>query len=446
MDCGITACEPARTAKHAGLDLIITDHHTPPSCAAQLPDAYAIVHPRLPTEPPASHTPYPFGDLCGAGVAYKLAWRLCTKAAGTPKVAPPVRQHLIDMLVPAALGVIADVVPLLGENRIIARHGLALMKQSSIEGLRALIDASRLGGDKIDAEDVGFRLAPRLNAAGRMGHAREALELLTTATGPRAQEIARSLSKLNDQRRTAERQIADSASERAVAEGMAQGDGRIIVLADATWHRGVVGIACSRLVDKFGRPTILLQREGDLCTGSARSIDAYDLHAALDSCSDLLEKFGGHAMAAGLSVRVDRLAQLGERLQAHAAARLTEGDLVPSIHYDAHARLHELTLDAMSALASLGPFGAGNPRVRLVLRGVRLSQPVRTLGSSGEHIALHAQQDGRAVRLVGWNLAQHAQGLRAGQLFDAVVEPKISTWSGPAAIEPEVVDFSRTLS
>ncbi len=438
VDCGITACAPALAARAAGLDLIITDHHTPPARAEDLPEAYALVHPRLPG---VAGPAYPFGELCGAGVAYKLAWRLCTLAAGAARLPEPMRRHLIDMLVPAALGAIADVVPLVGENRIMARHGLALMKRSSIEGLRALIEASRLSNDKVEAEDVGFRLAPRLNAAGRMGHAREAVELLTTATGARAEEIAIVLSKLNDERRTTEKLIADEAGKRAVNEGMAQGAGRIIVLADEAWHRGVVGIACSRLVERFGRPTILMQREGDLCSGSARSIAGYDLHAALAGCADLLEKFGGHAMAAGLSVRSDRVAELAARLQDHAAARLGAEDLVAGIEYDAEASLRELGLDAVAALAGLGPFGAGNPRVRALVRGVRLSQPPRALGSSGHHAAMHVEQDGRVLRLVAWNFAEHAAGLRPGQRLDAVIEPKISTWTGARVVEPEVVDL-----
>lgn len=435
VDCGITARAPALAARAAGLDLIITDHHTPPADTADLPAAFALVHPRLPG------SAYPFGDLCGAGVAYKLAWRLCTMAAGTIRVPDAMRQHLIDMLVPAALGAIADVVPLHGENRIIARHGLALMKRSSIEGLRALIDASRLASDKIEAEDVGFRLAPRLNAAGRMGHAGQAVELLTTATGSRALEIASSLSALNDERRATEKRIAESAAERAVAEGMADGAGRAIVLADEAWHRGVVGIACSRLVDRFGRPTILLQREGDLCSGSARSVPGYDLHAALESCRDLLDSFGGHAMAAGLSLRADRVPALAARLQAHAAERLAPEDLVAGVEYDAQASLRELGLKDVGALAGLGPFGAGNPRVRVLLRGITLTQRVRTLGASGEHLALHTQQDGRAMRLVAWRFGEHAASLPQGARLDAVVEPKVSTWSGLPTVEPEVVDL-----
>ncbi|MCA9288081.1 MAG: single-stranded-DNA-specific exonuclease RecJ [Phycisphaerales bacterium] len=434
VDCGITAVEPARRARLAGLDLIITDHHTPPATAADLPDALAIVHPRLPGGN------YPFGDLCGAGVAYKVAWRLCTLHAGSDRVPPPIRQHLIDMLVPAALGAIADVVPLRDENRAMTLHGLRLMKQPRIEGLQRLIEASRLDGDRIEAEDVGFRLAPRLNAAGRMGHAREAVELLTTATGDRAVEIARALSRLNDERRATERRIAEEAAQRAIDRGMADGDGRFIVLADPAWHRGVVGIACSRLVERFGRPTILLQNEDGLCMGSARSIPCFDLHGALESCRDLLESFGGHAMAAGLKIRADRVEELRDRLQSHAAASLHEDDLDNALEFDTETTLPEMDVASVESLAGLGPFGAGNPRVRVLVRGIELSQPPRTIGNSGEHLSLMGRQDRRTMRFVAWKFAEHLPRLRPGTKLDVLIEPKISSWSGSRTVEPEVVD------
>ncbi|MEZ6233039.1 MAG: single-stranded-DNA-specific exonuclease RecJ [Phycisphaerales bacterium] len=434
VDCGITAVEPARRARRAGLDLIITDHHTPPATAADLPDALAIVHPRLPGGT------YPFGDLCGAGVAYKVAWRLCTLHAGSDRVPRPIRQHLIDMLVPAALGAIADVVPLRDENRAMTLHGLRLMKQPRIEGLQRLIEASRLDGDRIEAEDVGFRLAPRLNAAGRMGHASEAVELLTTATGDRAVEIARALSRLNDERRATERRIADEAAQRAIDHGMAQGDGRFIVLADPAWHRGVVGIACSRLVERFGRPTILLQNEDGLCMGSARSIPGYNLHGALESCRDLLESFGGHTMAAGLKVKADRVEELRDRLQSHAAASLHEDDLDNALEFDTETTLPEMDVASVESLVGLGPFGAGNPRVRVLVRGVELSQPPRTIGNSGEHLSLMGRQDRRTMRFVAWKFAEHLPRLRPGTKLDVLIEPKISTWNGSRTVEPEVVD------
>ena len=251
VDCGVTAFEPARVAKDAGVDLIITDHHNLPTEGQGLPDAYAIVHPRLPG------SNYPFGELCGAGVAFKLAWRLLTLAHGGAKLPEAWRGLLLELLGLCALGVIADVVPLVDENRVIARFGLVKIKYTANPGLAALVEASGLGGENVQAEDVGFKLGPRLNACGRMGHAREAVELLTTATGERAAEIAAQLSRLNTQRQATERGIVEQACAMAVDAGMTTDDTRAIVLAHPEWHAGVVGIVCSRLVEKFARPVVM---------------------------------------------------------------------------------------------------------------------------------------------------------------------------------------------
>ncbi|MEM9373905.1 MAG: DHH family phosphoesterase, partial [Planctomycetota bacterium] len=236
VDCGITAHESAAVARELGVDLIITDHHNPPANADALPDAFAVVHPRRPD------SIYPWGELCGAGVAYKLAWRLATLHAGSRTVPPASRELLLELLGLAALGTIADVVPLTDENRVIARFGLMNLSRTSNPGLRALIEASGLGSSRVDAEAVGFRLAPRLNAVGRLGHAREAFELLTDATGARAEELAETLSGLNDERRRVERRIVDEACEQAEQAGMTGVDSRAIVLRSPDWHPGVIGI------------------------------------------------------------------------------------------------------------------------------------------------------------------------------------------------------------
>ena len=220
VDCGITAVEPARVARERGVDLIITDHHNPPADEAMLPPAFAVVHPRRPG------SQYPYGELCGAGVAFKLAWRLATMESGGARVSESTRELLLELLGLCSLGVIADVVPLNGENRVIASFGLKRIKHSRLEGLRALVEASGLAGENVEAEDVGFKLGPRLNACGRMGHAREAVELLTTATGPRAIEIATQLSRQNDERRSTEQRILEEAIELAQAAGMTGPDRR----------------------------------------------------------------------------------------------------------------------------------------------------------------------------------------------------------------------------
>lgn len=435
VDCGITAREPARAARDLDLDLIITDHHNPPSSMDELPQAFAVVHPRRPD------SSYPFGELCGAGVAYKLAWRLATLSAGGERVGSSLREVLVDLLGPVALGVIADVVPLVDENRVLARFGLPRVRGSRIEGLRALVAASGLDGEDIDAEAAGFRLGPRLNACGRMGHAAEAVELLTTATGPRAQEIAERLSALNQRRQATEREILARACEMADAAGMTSPDRRAIVLAHEQWHPGVVGIVCSRLVELHHRPVILMQDKDGLCAGSGRSVDGFNLHGGLDACADLLETFGGHDMAAGLRLRTDRLAAFVDRFTEHTNRHLGEDALIGRVSFDCPARVGELTLDAVADLARLGPFGRANPRVRLLLQGVVLDRPPARMGAGGRHAQLWLGDGPARLRAVAWGQGDLADQLRGGARVDAVVCPKLSHWNGSARVECELDDL-----
>lgn len=440
VDCGITALEPALAAKRAGIDLIITDHHSPPAEEAGLPEAFAVVHPRRPG------AGYPYGELSGAGVAYKLAWRLASMHCGTARVSPALRTLLLEMLAFAALGAIADVVPLTGENRVLTSFGLARIKGSSNPGLRALIEASRLAGEKIDTEQVGFSLAPRLNACGRMGHAREAVELFTTATGDRAMEIAKNLTKLNDVRRATERKITEQAMKMAEAAGMTRPDRRAIVLAHEDWHPGVVGIVCSRLVDRFGRPTILLQRKEGICGGSGRSIEGFSLHGALEQCARHLSSFGGHDMAAGMKLDPANLEAFAAAFIEVANAGITEEQLTPSLSVDCDAMLEELTPEAVRDLERLAPFGPGNPRPRIRLVDVVLATRPEPFGSDASHLSLlikstASRAEARTVRVVGWKWAENRDRLAAGVAIEAVVYPKLNTWNGRTRVEPELADL-----
>lgn len=437
VDCGITANGPAMVARDLGIDLIITDHHNGAENQADLPPAYAIVHPRRPG------SVYPFGDLCGAGVAYKLAWRLCTMHAGSARIPQLLRDLLVDLLGLAALGAIADVVPLLGENRVIVRSGLSRIRTSPFIGLRALVKASGLDGDRIDTDGVGFSLAPRLNACGRLGHAREALELMLTDDPGRAAEIARELTRLNDNRRAVEKQIAEQAFELARESGMLDSDTRAIVLAHPEWHTGVIGIVCSRLVERTGRPTILLQHQGDMLAGSGRSIDGYSLHAALCECSPHLHTFGGHDMAAGLKLAPDKLEAFRAAFSSHAARMLNPEDLIPRVQFDCDASIRDLTPLAIRQLELLAPFGRENPPVRVRLTGLRVSARPEPFGKAGGHIKLTVRDGDRSLRVIGWNWAsrhpQTAASIPVGTRIDALVIPKLSTWSG--LVEPELVDL-----
>ncbi len=445
VDCGVTAVEPARVARQHAVDLVITDHHCPPARLEDLPDAFAVVHPRRPD------SAYPFPDLCGAGVAYKLAWRLATLHAGSGpggRVPEDLRRLLIDLLAFAALGTIADIVPLHGENRVIARFGLSRARVAPFVGLQALIHASGLADEKLGEFEVGFRLGPRLNAAGRMGHAREAVELFTTATPERAAVIAEHLSLQNQARRQVEAAILDQACSLAESNGMTRPDRRAIVLAHPDWHAGVVGIVCSRLVERFHRPAILMQARDGACHGSARSIDAFDLHAALSACAAHLDTFGGHTMAAGLHLVESKLPAFTDAFLAHAHAHINEDRLRPLLSIDCPVEPHELTPDAVAALDTLAPFGAGNPTVKILLRDVRIDMPPKLMGGSGKHLALQlrghpfAGRPGPMFRAVAWNWGDQIDRVAAGMMTQVVATPKISLWTGRPVVEMEVRDLS----
>lgn len=437
VDCGITAVEPAAVAKELGVDLIITDHHNPPDDLAAMPDAFAVVHPRRPD------SGYPFGELCGAGVAYKLAWRLATMHGGSERVAPPIRALLLDLLALAALGTIADIVPLVDENRVIVRHGLRRIRHVQIEGLHALIIAAGLDSDAIDTEGVGFRLAPRLNAVGRIGHAREALELMTTATGDGARRLAERLTQLNEDRRAQEQKILSQAIEMAEGSGMTGGGHRAIVLASDNWHPGIVGIVCSRLVDRYARPTILMCTGDGVCKGSGRSIGGFNLHAGLEACAEHLESFGGHDMAAGMKCTAEKFDAFRDGFLAHAHERLNPEDLIRTVRPDSDAKIHELTAHSIEQLERLSPFGAGNPRVRVRLTNLRLNGSPEQFGKAGNHLSLRvtdATDRGAVIRLIGWNWWRHHEAIPRGARLEVIVEPKVSRWKGNTRIEPILVD------
>lgn len=441
VDCGITAVNEARAARHAGLDLIITDHHNTPaeSDGGGLPDAFAIVHPRVSGE---AGQRYPFGELCGAGVAFKLAWRLASLHAGSGRVDGAMRTVLLDMLALAGLATIADVVPLVDENRLIARFGLARTRSTAIEGLGALLRVSSLDGENIGAEEAGFVLGPRLNACGRMGHAREAVELLTTARGGRAMQIAEELDAHNRDRRATERRIFEQACELAAAGGMTGDDQRAIVLASEGWHPGVVGIVCSRLVGRFGRPAVLLCKDGDALKGSGRSIDGFNLHAGLSACAEHLETFGGHDMAAGLALHDDRFDAFVERFMEVANGAISVEDLTPSLRVDCEAQIDELSPATARQLAALGPFGRENPRPSLLLRGARVSRDAQAMGQNGRHlqVRIRAGEGGREMRLIGWSWGERCDALRTGVAIDAVVTPKVNVFRGVESVEGEISD------
>lgn len=429
VDCGITAVTEAAEARKLGIDLIITDHH---EYRTELPDALRV-HPRL------TDTPYPFDGLSGAGVAFKLAWLVATRAAGSPKVETRIRELLLDAVALAALGLVADVMPLLDENRILVKHGLTRLRSKPTPGLKALLDSAGLGeAASIRAEDVAFKLAPRLNAAGRLGCARLVVDLLTTPSSERARDLATYLEGQNQQRQATERKITAEAREQA--EGYA--DQPALVLASPDWHPGVIGIVAGRLADQFARPTLLIAVGADQATGSGRSIAGFELHAALAQCESELIAHGGHAAAAGFRLAPDRVDSLREKFVEAVRRSFPAGPPQPVLRLDAEVPLATLTDKLVTSLDTLEPFGMAHPRPRFLATGVKVLESPRKIGQGERHLSCQVSQGGTRLRAVGWGLAERAEELMSagGQVSLAFV-PKINDWNGRRSVQLEVVDF-----
>ena len=332
VDCGIASLEEADEAKRLGIELIVTDHH---EMKDRLPDAAVCVHPRLPG------CDYPFAGLSGAGVAFKLAWALAVRHCGSEKVTERLRNYLLDALCHATLGLVADVVPLHDENRILVRCGLNRLREKPPLGVKALIDSAQIAPNgPIRAEDVSFKLAPRINAAGRLGCARLVVEMLTTSNAAKAKEVAEYLEGQNSQRQSIERRMFFQAKE--MVERHHAPDCSAVVMAHADWHAGVIGIVAGRMVEHLGKPVILFAHKdgAEIITGSGRSIPGFELHKALKACDDLLVGHGGHAMAAGMKIRPDNIDAFRERLQQVAARQFPTGTPpAPSLRLDAEVPL-----------------------------------------------------------------------------------------------------------
>jgi single-stranded-DNA-specific exonuclease len=450
VDCGVTAVDPCALAAARGLDVIVTDHHDfrfsghdahlePGTSSLLLPDVHAIVHPRISQE-----HPYPNPHLCGAGVAFKLAWAVGKAVTGQPRVSEDFRAFLIDSLALAALGTIADVVPLIGENRVLARFGLGSVKQSKMIGLRALIESANLTGEKIDSYHVGFLLAPRLNAAGRMGHAQLAVEMLTHADEARAGEIASYLESQNRARQQAERQILDQALEQAAHLRLDTDEHSAIVLGATGWHAGVIGIVASRVVDRFHKPTIMVslsEDNGRIGQGSGRSISGFHLARALEACDETLVAHGGHEMAAGLKVKSERFEDFRAAFLAHAKRTLASEALVPRLPLEGEAALRDITPALASDLQRLGPFGQGNRRPVLCCRDVELAGPPKPCGKDAQHLQLYLRQNGTHLRAIAFRAADLLDRLKPGIKFDLAVEPCLNEWNGQRYVELEVKDI-----
>jgi single-stranded-DNA-specific exonuclease len=456
VDCGIASVAEADLARQLGLELIITDHHEPKE---QLPAADVIVHPRLNpasggrestgaelhlgTDVPRSPEMYPFGELSGSGVAFKVAWALCQRASGDTRVTPRFRDFLLESVTLAALGMIADVVPLFDENRIFVRHGLARLRQTTSVGLKALIEACGLQERaNILAENVAYGLAPRLNAAGRLGCARLVVELLTTTSPIRANELAKFLNNQNLQRQTIERRILAQARERL--DGVDLDAAPAIVLADPEWHAGVIGIVAGRLAEQYARPALLisLTKEGGIGQGSGRSVADFPLHLALRECSTGLLSHGGHAAAAGFKIYASEIDAFRERFIAHAAEYFREKPVTPKLKLDAELPLSAVTPGLIEAIDRLEPYGAGNPRPLFLAGPVQVVGEPRRIGNGERHLRFRIRQEGTTLPVIAFNFGDRAQELMSAEGWCFVAfSPSFNEWQGFRSVQLEVRDF-----
>ncbi len=397
VDNGIRAGAAIARANELGVDVIVTDHHLP---EAELPPALAVINPNR------VDCDYPNPNLCGAGVAFKLAHAILT---GLDWPAAKVLRVVESFLKLVAIATVADIVPLTGENRVIVKHGLAGLRDARNPGLRALLKVAGFADRVPDAGEIGFRLAPAINASGRMDSAGQAVRMFLTNDADEAEQIARELFALNQERQAAERSIVKEIFERCIETPVTDQDAALVLWGEG-WHRGVVGIVASRVVERFHRPAIVLGVENGVAQGSGRSIAAFHLLDALESMRELFTKFGGHAHAAGLTLPESSLDAFRERLRLWAAERLTAEDMQPTVEVDAVIELPEINDALWQALERIGPFGMGNRRPLLAARGVGLAGPPQIWKE--KHLKMAVKQGGRTMMMKGWGLSDLAEELR----------------------------------
>jgi single-stranded-DNA-specific exonuclease len=413
-DCGITAVDTVRDAREAGIGVVVTDHHLP---GDQLPPALAIVDPQRHDDTSG------LSHLCGAGIAFKLVQAL-VPALGLPANLP---YYLLDMV---ALATVADVVPLVGENRILVKHGLRLLGESNWPGVRALLEACGLAGKELRAGHCGFILGPRLNAAGRVADAADGLRLLLSDDPEEASALARRLDGLNVERQALDQRILEEALEQVELVSDLEHESGFVLAAEG-WHSGVVGIVASRVVERYGRPTFLIAFDGDIGKGSGRSISRFDLHTALLACGDLLERFGGHQMAAGLTIRRQNLEAFRERFGGIARESLAPEDLGPEQRVDLEVELQELTYELERLCRYLEPCGTGNTSPVFGVRGVRFAGRFRV----GQGHLKGTLDDGRyRLPVIGFQWADRVPWLNDAPV-DAAFRLEINEWNGQLSLQ-----------
>lgn len=423
-DCGTSARAAVAELCARGIDVIVADHHLP---GGDVPACLAVLNPRR------GECGYPDKDLAAVGVAYKLALAL-TKAMGGSETSV---MRMLDLV---ALATVADIAPLRGENRVLVRTGLRLLNETRSVGLRALIRAAGLDGKPLTAGRISFVLAPRLNAAGRLGHALRGVELLLSESEHEANAIARDLEELNRERQEIDRRTL--AEARQQLERMDVDAMHGIVLASDSWHPGVIGIVASRIVEEYCRPTILIAVHGSDGKGSGRSIPGFDLHAALGECAGLLLRYGGHRAAAGITIAPERVADFAGRFNAVAASRITRDQLVPELRIDLALGADDLHTELETLLRHFEPHGVGNPGPTFLVRDARLSAVPRVVGAGGLKFRIATARGD--LHALGWGLGPRLPELTNVETVDLVVRLERDEWNGASRLQARVLDFART--
>ncbi|MCB9915877.1 MAG: single-stranded-DNA-specific exonuclease RecJ [Planctomycetes bacterium] len=432
VDNGTSSRETITELLEHGIETIVTDHHEPP--LGELPPATAIVNPKLAT------SEYPFRELCGGAVAFKLAWGICQELSGGGKVRDDLKAFLVDAMGYVAIATVCDVVPLVDENRILARYGLKSLEATQHPGLAALLRVAGLVGLRLGGDDVGFQIGPRLNASGRLGTAQTAVELLMCDDAARARDLATQLDQLNVERKRIEAELVEQAV--AQAERYANAEHHpVLVVAGQGWHQGVIGIVAARLVDRYQRPAIVIGLDGDHGRGSARTVEGVSILELLHAAQDVLPKYGGHAQAAGMDVAAADVDALRALVNAAAKERHADGLPDAPLVIDGELAFEGMGEELMRQLERLEPHGERNEAPVFLSRDLRLAQPPRVVGADGTHLILQLRRGDRVLKGMAFKMAARAKELAMGRPLDVVYSPRWNTFRGQTNLEVLVHDF-----
>ncbi len=423
VDTGITAVEECEYARSIGLDVIVTDHH---ECKEKIPQVYAAIDPKR------KDCGYPFKSLAGVGVVFKLI-----QALDGNKSLPDLMEKYADLM---CLGTVADISPLVDENRIIVTEGLKRFKNTKNVGLKALIDVST-NGKAITASTIGYIIAPRINASGRLGCASRSVELFLTDDEKKAAELAQSLCEENSLRQQTEKKMFKEALE-YIENHPEIKDDKIIVIPHEDWHHGIVGIVSSKITEKFYKPSILFAIDGDEAKGSGRSVSGFNLFETLENCSDLLEKFGGHELAAGLTIKAENIAEFRNRINELAKDQINEAMLVPTVMLDAAIKVPYITIDTVNDINRLQPFGVDNPNPAFAVRNIKIHKI--SVMSDGKHLRMTLFKDGRYLDSVGFGMGEYYHHLEEGDFIDVAFALDINDYKGFQNVQLILKDIKKT--